>query len=118
MTKRIFTYGALTAAAIALATPALAQGIQIGKDGIRLVPNEQTQERDYRDRDHRGHDSRAERDEVSEREAVRIARRQGVRDVDSITKTRRSYRIAGIDRRGDDIRVDIDRRSGEVLSVR
>ena len=117
MTNRIFTYGALTAAAIALATPSFAQGIQIGKDGIRLVPNEQTQERDYRGRDHRDRD-RVERDEVSEREAVRIARREGVRDVDSITKTRRSYRIAGIDRRGDDIRVDIDRRSGEVLSVR
>ena len=125
MTKRIWTFGALAAAALLAASPAVSQSLQIGKNGVRVVPQGQEQtDRDVRMRDRRDSDVR-DRDaddrvlaEVSERQAIRIAKGEGLRDVDSVTKTRKSYRIAGVDRRGDDIRVDIDRRSGEVLSVR
>ncbi|MEE2951337.1 MAG: PepSY domain-containing protein [Pseudomonadota bacterium] len=114
MTSKLTSALAL-ALSLGLAAPAFAQSIEIGRDGIRLVPNQQDVREERIDR----RDERAIRaDGLSEREAVRIARSQGVREVDAITKTRRAYRIAGIDRRGDDIRVDIDRRSGEVLSVR
>ena len=70
--------------------------------------------RDYRDPDYE--DRRP--DGISEREAIRIARHVGLRDVDSVTARRRIYRIDGGDRHGDDIRVIIDRYSGEVLAVR
>lgn len=107
--------GALALAlSLGLAAPAFSQSIEIGRDGIRVLPNQDVRE----ERIDRRNERAVRGDGVSEREAVRIARSQGVRDVDAITKTRRAYRIAGVDRRGDDIRVDIDRRSGEVLSVR
>ncbi|MCK5933357.1 MAG: PepSY domain-containing protein [Fulvimarina manganoxydans] len=113
MTSKLTSALAL-ALSLGLAVPAFAQSIEIGRDGIRLVPNQDVREERIDRRDERA----IRADGLSEREAVRIARSQGVREVDAITKTRRAYRIAGIDRRGDDIRVDIDRRSGEVLSVR
>lgn len=116
MTMRAWTYGALAGATLALATPAMSQGIQIGPDGIRVVPQEQVRERDGRPE--RREERREDRRELSEREAVRIARQEGVREVDSVRRTRGAYRIVGIDRRGDDIQVDIDRRNGAVLSVR
>lgn len=125
MTKRTWTFGALAAAALLAASPAVSQSLQIGKDGVRIVPqNQESIDGDVRMRDSRDGEMRDRNDnskasaDVSERQAVRIAKGEGLRDVDSITKTRKSYRIAGVDRRGDDIRVDIDRRSGEVLDVR
>ena len=124
MTKRTLTFGALAAATLLAASPAVSQSLQIGKDGVRVVPQNQEQsDRDVRTRDRRDGDVRGGNNdrisaEVSERQAIRIAKGEGLRDVDSVTKTRKSYRIAGVDRRGDDIRVDIDRRSGEVLNVR
>ena len=48
---------------------------------------------------------------------MRIAKGEGVREVEEVRRTRSAYRIDGIDRRGDDIRVNVDRVSGEVLSV-
>ena len=117
MTHRKWTFGALAAATLLAASPAVSQSFQIGKDGIRLVPQgQEQQDGDMRSRKDRGSDRASE--EVSERQAIRIAKGEGLRNVDSVTKSRRSYRVAGVDRRGDDIRVDIDRRSGEVLSVR
>ncbi|KQT85166.1 hypothetical protein [Aurantimonas sp. Leaf443] len=99
--------------ALSFAAPVMAQGIEIGRDGIRVVPQGQPQRIERVER----RESVSSR-QISERQAVRIARSEGVEDVDSITKTRSAYRIAGADRRGDDIRVDIDISSGEVLSVR
>lgn len=64
--------------------------------------------RDRRDRDRR---------EISERQAVRIARAEGVRTVDEVKRTRSRYVIEGLDRRGRDIEVSVDRRTGDVLSV-
>lgn len=108
-----------------LAAPASAQQLLIGPNGVTVVePRDNPRfERgpDRRDdRRDRGPDRRDRRDrsELSEREAVRIARREGVRDVDRVSSRRSTYRVEGIDRRGRDIEVTIDRRSGDVLSVR
>ncbi|MBP0616430.1 PepSY domain-containing protein [Jiella mangrovi] len=113
MRKANWTYGIIAAMAIATAAPAAAQTVQIGRDGVKIVPTERM--RDDHRRDER-HDRRSDR--ISEREAVRIAHRQGLRDVREVTRTRNSYRVAGLDRRGHRIRVDIDRNSGAVIRVR
>ncbi|WAP67024.1 PepSY domain-containing protein [Jiella pelagia] len=117
MRRSYWTRGVLAAAVLAMATPAMSQSIQIGRDGIRVVPQEDVRGRRDRDERHRD-DRRHVREGVSEREAVRIARRQGMRDVGAVTRTRNSYRVAGTDRRGHRIRVDIDRDSGAVIRVR
>lgn len=112
MINKSLTAAALALIAVATATPSLAQGIEIGRDGVRLVdPNAR------RDDDMRRDDRRASR-EIGERDAIRIARGEGVREVDDVRRTNRSFRVVGTDRSGDDIQVDIDRRSGDVLSVR
>ncbi|MEF2551522.1 PepSY domain-containing protein [Aurantimonas sp. A2-1-M11] len=98
-------------------TPVLSQSIQIGPDGIRVVPQEQMRRDDRERRDHRD-DRGANRREVSERDAVRIAKRQGMRRVDQVSRSRGAYRVEGGDRRDRRMRVEIDRRSGDVLSVR
>lgn len=114
MIRRNLTLAVLAVASIATATPSLAQGIEIGRDGVRLVdPNSRDNNRDVR-RD----DRRAPAREIGERDAVRIARAEGVREVDDVRRNRGSYRVIGTDRRGDDIQVDVDRRSGEVIAVR
>ncbi|WP_061930384.1 hypothetical protein [Aureimonas sp. AU22] len=114
MIRKHLTIAILAAASIASAAPAMAQGIEIGRDGVRLVdPNR----RDDMRRDDMRRDDRRGR-EIGERDAVRIARAEGVREVDDVRRTSRSYRVIGTDRRGDDIQVDIDRRSGDVLGVR
>ncbi|MBB3937882.1 hypothetical protein [Aureimonas phyllosphaerae] len=113
MIRKHLTIAVLAAATIASAAPAMAQGIEIGRDGVRLVdPN-----RDDMRRDDMRRDDRRGR-EIGERDAVRIARAEGVREVDDVRRTSRSYRVIGTDRRGDDIQVDIDRRSGDVIGVR
>ncbi|KQQ88686.1 hypothetical protein [Aureimonas sp. Leaf324] len=113
MIRKHLTIAVLAAATIASAVPAMAQGIEIGRDGVRLVdPN-----RDDMRRDDMRRDDRRGR-EIGERDAVRIARAEGVREVDDVRRTSRSYRVIGTDRRGDDIQVDIDRRSGDVIGVR
>lgn len=109
MIRKNLTLALAAVTLLGTAAPTLAQGIEIGRDGVRLVdPNQQ---RDMRRDDRRGR-------EIGERDAVRIARSEGVREVDDVTRMRNSFRVMGTDRRGDDIQVDIDRRSGEVLSVR
>nr|WP_082537285.1 hypothetical protein [Aureimonas sp. Leaf460] len=115
------TAGMIAMAAALLATPAMAQTLSIGPDGVRVMENNPRLERDEIRRDDRRNDLRREdarRGGVSEREAVRIARGEGLRELDDVRVMRNSYRVVGLDRRGDDIRVDIDRRSGAVLGVR
>lgn len=104
MLKKLLIVGATALVAVTSAPQAFAQSIVIGPDGVRL--QEPYQERERVDR--RG---------ISEREAVRIARSEGIRDVDDVRRTRSRFVVEGIDRRGDDIRVDIDRRTGEVIAV-
>lgn len=106
--------GLIALAAATFATPAMSQTLSIGPDGVRVMENRRDEVR----RDDRRDDRRDERRGVSEREAIRIARGEGLRELDEVRTTRSSYRVSGIDRRGDDIRVDVDRRSGAVLSVR
>lgn len=87
------------------AAPASAQGIQIGPGGVRVDPG-------FRDR--------GPRDDVdlSRGEAVRIARRQGLVDVDGVDRRGPRVIVRGSDRRGDDITVVVDSRSGDVIDVR
>lgn len=94
-----------------LATPVLpginaaaqAQSIQIGPGGVRVSP-----EREFR---------REPRSRVSEREAVRIAHRYGIDDVNRVVRADREWRVSGRSRRGGFIRVVIDARSGDVVRV-
>ncbi len=79
MTVKSLTAAALAVVALATATPSFAQGIEIGRDGVRLVdPN-------ARQGDMRRDDRRAGR-EINERDAVRIARGEGVREVDEVRR--------------------------------
>ena len=92
-------------AGLGLTAPASAQGIQIGPGGVRVDPG-------YRDR--------GPRDDVdlSRGEAIRIARRQGLVDVDGVDRRGPRFIVRGSDRRGDDITVVVDSRSGDVIDVR
>ncbi|PSH68048.1 hypothetical protein CU102_15935 [Phyllobacterium brassicacearum] len=104
MLKRLVIVGAAVLMTAAAVPQSFAQSIVIGPDGVRLreAAPERVERRYY---------------EIGERQAVRIARAEGVRDVDDVRRTRSRYVVEGIDRRGDEIRVDIDRRTGEVISV-
>jgi hypothetical protein len=82
---------------------AQAQSVEIGPGGVRVNPN-----RDFR---------RGSRWRVSEREAVRIARRTGLVEVNRVVNSGREWRVSGISRRGGFMRVVIDARSGDVLRV-
>ncbi|MBC2885451.1 PepSY domain-containing protein [Ochrobactrum sp. CM-21-5] len=95
--------------ALASSVPAHAQSIEIGPDGIQVNPDGNRQV----DRDRRDY-----RDGISERRAARIARSEGMDEVESVSRRRNVYVVRGIDRRDNDMRVVIDRRSGEVLEVR
>lgn len=109
--NRIFKQIAVAALAVtAVAAPAAAQGISIGPNGVRVEDPRDTQRSDRNDR-------RAS-SEVTEREAVRSAKREGVREVEDVRRTKSSYKVEGTDRSGDDIAVTVDRQTGDVLSVR
>ncbi len=98
--------GLVGLAILACAGPVAAQGIEFGPGGIRVDPGF-----DRRDR-------RPPRfDGISEREAVRIARRRGVDDVERVRETPRGFVVSGTDRYGDEIRVVVSR-DGEVIDVR
>lgn len=85
--------------------PAHAQSIEIGPNGIQVNPD--------RDRDRSPMRGR----EIGERQAARIAYREGMREVDDVSRRRNVIVVRGADRRGDDMRVVIDRRTGDVLEV-
>jgi hypothetical protein len=90
------------------AAPAVAQGISIGPGGVQVDPG-------YR----RGFDDRGPpRSELTRGEAARIARREGLVDVDGVDRRGPRLIVRGSDRRGDDITVVLDSRSGDVLDVR
>lgn len=112
----MLTYkAALLAGALAISSgavtvsSAMAQNIEFGPNGVR-VDRERT-ERGFRpDREFRG-------DAIDRSEAISIARRQGVEQVERVRESRGSWTIDGQDRRGDDIFVRVSMR-GEVLDVR
>ena len=104
MFKTLVIVGATALFATTAGTQTFAQSVEIGPNGLRLVePDRDRPERRY--------------SEISERQAARIARSEGVRNVDDIRKTRSRYVVEGTDRRGNDISVSVDRRTGEVISV-
>ncbi|MEJ5021442.1 PepSY domain-containing protein [Ochrobactrum vermis] len=94
---------AVTMSALVSTVPAHAQSIEIGPNGIQVNPDG---------------DRRPSRDEISERQAARIARSEGLDEVDGVSRRRNVYIVRGIDRRDNEMRVVIDRRTGEVLEVR
>ena len=87
---------------------AIAQGIEFGPGGIRIDPGHEAPDR---------YAPRPRYDGISEREAARIARRQGIDEVERIRPTPRGWVVRGLDRNGDEIRVVISR-DGEVIDVR
>lgn len=107
----LFRFSLAAALGLVLATPLLpgvhapaqAQSVQIGPGGVRIQP-----ERDYR---------RGPRWRVSEREAVRIARRNGLVNINRVVNAGREWRVSGADRRGRFARIVIDARSGNVVRV-
>jgi hypothetical protein len=103
MTRKWIATGALALGIASVSAPALAQGIEFGPNGVRLNDGRRQAPQD---------------DAISQREAVRIARSEGLRDIDSVSERRRSFRVEGADRRGRDITVDVDKFSGDVISVR
>jgi hypothetical protein len=103
MFKKFMLIG--TAVLLTFAAPqSYAQSIEIGPGGVRL--QQPSRERMVR-----------RTIEIDERQAVRIAKREGIRSVDDVRRTRSRYLVEGSDRRGNDMRVSVDRRSGEVISV-
>jgi hypothetical protein len=108
MFKKFVIIGATAMLALAAASPSFAQSVEIGPNGVRM---HQQQDRIV-PRDGMGRDVG-----IGEREAIRIARHEGVRQVDDVRRTRSNFVVRGSDRRGNDIRVAVDRRSGDVISV-
>jgi hypothetical protein len=99
--------GLVLAAAIGVSGSAFAQPvIQFGPGGVQVLP------RGFVEPEPR----RVQR-EISERQAIRIARRNGVEDVDSVRVRRNTIRVAGFDRYDDDIVVIVDRYNGNVVDV-
>ncbi|MBB3950636.1 PepSY domain-containing protein [Aureimonas jatrophae] len=115
--RSLLRVGLVAALASLTAAPVLAQGIQIGPDGVRVLPDDRGPPgydgpRRFRD------EPPPRRREITEREAVRIARSQGMREVDDVFSRGRTIRVEGGDRRGRDLTVIIDRRSGDIVDVR
>ena len=94
---------AMTAGLGFASLPASAQGIQIGPGGVRVDP---------------GFRRGGPDEDLSRGDAVRIARREGLVDVDNVGRRGPRFIVRGSDRRGDDITVVIDSRSGDVVDVR
>ncbi|MDH7785914.1 putative membrane protein YkoI [Ochrobactrum sp. 19YEA23] len=106
---RFSAIAAVIVAALLSTVPAQAQSIEIGPNGIQVNPDDDR--RMHRDRRDYG-------DEISERRAARIARNEGMDEVESVSRRRNAYIVRGLDRDDNDMRVIIDRRSGDVLEVR
>lgn len=95
-------------AAVAAPAPATAQGIVITPNGVRVYPGDQGYDR---------YDRRYRRN-VDQRDAVFIARRNGVGQVRRVTHNRDDWVVIGDARRGPGfLRVRIDDRSGRVIQV-
>lgn len=107
--------GALLAAALGLGisavaapAPASAQGIVVTPDGVRVYPGH---------RDYNRWDRRYRRD-VDRRDAIELARRNGMGRVWDVSRRRGDWVVRGDNRRGrGGLRVIIDGRTGRTLAV-
>ncbi len=81
----------------------------IAPNGIRANPDSSPQIQ---------RDSCRDRSVTSERRATRISSDEGMDEVESVVERRNAYIVMGIDTRDNDMRVVIDRRTGEVLKMR
>ena len=108
--RKVLTIGAIALlGTLTAGAPAMAQSFEVGPRGFRVDPG---YDRDRGDRGRRDRD-----DSVSEREAIGIARSAGMARVGRISGGYgRVWRVTGIDRRGDELRMVIDDRSGRVIS--
>ena len=86
------------------------QTIELGPHGLRVNPPEVIIEEPQRPL------RRLEPEGITEYEAVRIARREGLAQVERVRQGRRGWVIAGVDGDGEDIRVIISR-DGDVIDV-
>lgn len=94
---------------IVMSQAALGQSIDLGPDGLRVRPPEFVPDR-------RPAPRYETEEEITEEDAVRIARSEGMRRVERVREGRRGWVVVGIDRNGDDMRVMIGR-DGEVMDV-
>ncbi|RIY00163.1 PepSY domain-containing protein [Aureimonas flava] len=117
MTKPLRLSLALAACLVAASAPALSQTLELGTNGLRVLPDDRRGP-DY-DRDRRPPPPpRGPPPGISEREAARIARSEGMREIDDVFRQRRTVRVEGADRRGYDMTVILDARTGDVIDVR
>lgn len=101
--KRLFVTGLAAGLVLGIGgavAPASAQSVEFGPGGVRINPP--------------GFERGGE---VSRREAVRIARSQGLREIDSVSRRGRLWSVEGLDRRGRDITVEVNARNGRVVNV-
>ncbi|MEJ5081470.1 PepSY domain-containing protein [Ochrobactrum sp. MYb379] len=106
---KMSAFAAVFMSVVALTAPANSQSIEIGPNGIQVIPDGNNR----MDRNRR-----VIRGDISERQAARIARAEGMDEVESVSSRRNSFVVRGIDRRDNDMLVVVDRRTGEVLEVR
>lgn len=119
----------LIAGAIALSSAAaLAQGVDLRPENS--IPKYERGPTSYDNAPYRGgtykpddyrrsydrRDDGARYDMISQREAIRIARRNGVAEIDQARWSGNVWVIDGSDRRGDELRVEINWR-GEIVDV-
>ncbi|WP_061930381.1 hypothetical protein [Aureimonas sp. AU22] len=116
MTKPFRLSLALAACLVAATAPAVAQSLELGPNGLRVAPDTRRGP-DY-DYDYDRPPPRRGPPGISERQAARIARSEGMREIDDVFRQRRTIRVEGADRRGDDMTVIIDGRTGDVIDVR
>ena len=90
----LFAIALVTAAGT---TPGHAQSIEFGSRGLRVNPEQSF--------------------DVDRRDAIRAARRVGLREIDRTTRGGRTWRVEGSDRRGRDMTVTVDARTGDVVNV-
>ena len=109
MFQKFIIVGTTAMLVLTVSSQSFAQSLEIGPNGVRM---HQQQPDLMLPQDEMRRDGG-----IGEREAIRIARHEGVRQVDDIRRTRSSFVVRGSDRRGNDIRVAVDRRTGDVVSV-
>lgn len=92
---------------------AVAQSLDLGPKGFGIRPSETVPDETLPPPRRYGPDAE---DEISENDAVSIAREEGVLRIDRVREGLHGWAIVGIDRNGDDIRILINRR-GHIVFV-